>query len=172
MDFKNTDKWSEELLELFKAAVEDGDGDDERIYELIDQAEGYADVKAVQTLIKCLSMDNGSFDTTIFSALSTIDYPIYYAGMFEVITSYFDIEHETYENSEFVSLLLDWQMRDLTKKELEDEIFPIAKKYLSLSDIQKYIKILEGLGYPEEDNDEPFVSFYHFFKETVIESKK
>ena len=172
MSFKYSEDWAEELVTLYRNA--NSIEDDERLYELLDAVEDCSDIKLVQPLIECLEIGIDGIDQTVYGVLASIDYPIYYEGVFAIVNKYLDEGTDLSEETKaYVAMeVLDWQMRELTDEEYNKVVFPIVEKYLSVQQAKKYLIVLESRGVPEEYNDnKAIISFYHFFKKMVKEQE-
>jgi len=155
MSFKYSEDWAEELVTLYRNA--NSIEDDERLYELLDavEGEGCCDIRLVQPLLECLEIGIEGTDQTVYGVLASIDYPIYYEGVFAIVNKYLDEGTDLSEETKaYVAMqVLDWQMRELTDEEYNKVVFPIVEKYLSVQQAKKYLIVLESRGVPEEYSD-------------------
>ena len=134
-----------ENLQLSKLINAAGESDDERVAEAL--------IKALQ--YKWLS----GIAESIYGALSKFDYRTYYKIIFNSSSLLFST------NPEAAAQLLDWQMRDLTRDELE-EILRMARSMLTPEEMGEYVEILKEYGY---DHDEPYTHFIKYFKKSLRE---
>ena len=158
MSFIYSTTWEDELLYLssLKYTFED---ENERLIYLVEQAQECNDLRVVKALLKALKNYQGGIEQTIYNALGTIDYHLYYTGVFQVARELFDSKRP-----QVVANILHWiSGDDLDEKEYR-EIFLLIDQYLTIEDVKKYIKVIEDYGYAD---DEPYSKFLTYFKSKV-----
>jgi len=165
MNFKYTEAWGKEILELASSGLpteEDG----YRLINLIETANNTQDKKVIQTLMECLFNELYSIDQTIYENFAGTEYSLYYTALFDKIAEFLLIK----ENRSLAVYLLDRQYKYEFSKEEWEMIYNIANKSLTKLDIEKLL-----LGFEEEDwynQDYPFPEFYKLFKKLLKEKSE
>ena len=179
MTFKYTKEWENELLKMYKALDEGADWDD-RIDDLIEMGEYSNDARVVQALIRCLAIQLDGMDESVETILGGIDHDIYYEGVFQIVSEYFEFKTDKNHADYFAMQILhrgytdkppEYESYSPSKDEVENIFTPIAMKYLSIDEMQQFVSIMENNGCPEDEDDcdEPQVFFYESFKKAVME---
>ena len=165
MNFKYTEAWGKEILELASSDLpteEDG----YRLINLIEIANNTKDKKVIQTLMECLCNELYSIDQTIYENFNSAEYSLYYTALFDKIAEFL----LTKENRSLAVYLLDRHHKYEFSKEEWEMIYNIANKSLTKLDIEKLL-----LGFEEEDwynQDYPFPEFYKLFKKLLKEKSE
>jgi len=160
----NIDLWTQEILDFTKKSslYEEYEGD--RYEKLIFMAENTKEVKIVQGLIRCLEYELPGMDQTIYGVLATIDPLIYYTALFKL----FPWIIQDVDSRNTFAWVLDRQVNYKFTVDEWEEIYSLAKKYLSKSDLEgimiSYIK-----GGLIEDQDYPYPQFYELFQKLLKE---
>jgi len=165
MNFKYTEAWGKEILELASSGLpteEDG----YRLINLIETANNTKDKKVIQTLMECLLTELNSIEQAIYGNLADTEYSLYYTALFDKIAEFLLIK----EKRSIAVYLLDRQYNYEFSKEEWGMIYNIANKSLTKLDIEKLL-----LGFEEEDwynQDYPFPEFHQLFKKLLKEKSE
>ena len=179
MTFIYTKEWEDELLGLYQA-MDEGQDFDEKFDELIEIARNSDDTRVVQALIRCLAIQLEGVDQQVEGVLGSIDHDVYYEGVFQIVSDYFEFETDK-NHGDFFSIQIlsrgytdkppEYKQYAPSKDEVEARFIPIAKKYLSVEELKQFVSIMERHGYPKDRNIDIRVFFYELFKEIVMEAE-
>jgi hypothetical protein len=166
MIFKYTKEWEEKLLKYASNGANLEKEEWHILDNLIDEANRSDDVRAVEALVHVLYYEHYSIDQSVYGILSTINYKIFYEGVFKKLNT-LDLE-KAYNLENIILVLHQIDGTDINLKvrtQLKD-ILELADKYLDLKTVKILRDEIEMWGY-EEDDEKLFRYLNDYFNQRI-----
>lgn len=172
MSFKYTKEWENKLFD-YLMLIGKGEGsreEDSKFNARIDEAYESEDIRVVEILVHTLYYKQFGTEQSIYGVLSTINYKIYYEGVFKKLNE-LDLEN-TYNLEKIILVLhqIDGMDIDLKVEMQLNDILKLADKYLDLKTVEILCDGIEKWGYEEED-EKLFPQINDYFNERIKKGK-
>jgi len=164
MSLKYSADWGNEVVHLANLDAASRE-QDKRLINLIEMAECTQDKKVVRTLMQSLAFYNANIDSTFEGVLSTIDYPLFYNVLFELIPELLQKEYGYY----IINFLISNEDHEDTKEEWET-IEAIANKHLNKQDLEGILAAYQEqaeIKYSSYPEDYPYDIFEKIFRKLL-----